>query len=69
MLTAFGTIEKAVETMKAGAYSYVTKGSDPEELLIEIRKIKNLRDANRKNEILKEKSEHNLSLIHILQRK
>ena len=41
--------------MKAGAYSYVTKGSDPEELLIEIRKIKNLRDANRKNEILERK--------------
>lgn len=62
MLTAFGTIEKAVETMKAGAYSYVTKGSDPEELLIEIRKIKDLRAANRKNEILKEKSEQSYML-------
>ena len=39
ILTAFGTIEKAVETMKAGAYTYVTKGNDPEELLIELEKI------------------------------
>ncbi|MDO4545282.1 MAG: sigma-54 dependent transcriptional regulator [Bacillota bacterium] len=55
MLTAFGTIERAVETMKAGAYTYVTKGNDPEELLIEIRKIKDMRATKRKNEILKEK--------------
>ena len=32
MLTAHGTIEKAVDAMKAGAYTYVTKGRDPEEL-------------------------------------
>lgn len=56
ILTAFGTIEKAVETMKAGAYSYVTKGTDPEELLLEIRKVKDLRKAERKNRILKEKA-------------
>lgn len=54
MLTAFGTIEKAVETMKAGAYSYVTKGNDPEELLIEIRKIKDMRTAAMKNRVLEE---------------
>lgn len=55
MLTAFGTIEKAVETMKAGAYTYVTKGTDPEELLLEIRKIKDMRAAAMKNRILEEK--------------
>lgn len=36
MMTAYGTIEKAVETMKQGAYSYVTKGDRPEKLLSEI---------------------------------
>lgn len=55
VLTAFGTIEKAVETMKSGAYTYVTKGSDPEELLIEIRKIKDMRTAVIKNRVLEEK--------------
>ena len=62
ILTAFGTIEKAVETMKAGAFTYVTKGSDPEELLIEIRKIKDMRKAARKNEILKQKTSGNFML-------
>ncbi|MDD6646546.1 MAG: sigma-54 dependent transcriptional regulator [Firmicutes bacterium] len=62
ILTAFGTIEKAVETMKAGAFTYVTKGSDPEELLIEIRKIKDIRKAARKNEILKQKTNGNFML-------
>ena len=54
ILTAFGTIEKAVETMKNGAYSYVTKGSDPEELLIEVRKIRDMRAAAMKNRVLEE---------------
>ena len=55
MLTAFGTIKKAVETMKAGAYTYVTKGSDPEELLLEITKVDKMRRMNRSNRLLKEK--------------
>lgn len=62
MLTAFGTIENAVETMKAGAYTYVTKGTDPEELLIEIRKIKDMRNMTRKNEILNKKINGNYML-------
>lgn len=55
MLTAHGTIEKAVDAMKAGAYSYVTKGRDPEEMLLEIRKIKDNKKMRRNNAILKEK--------------
>lgn len=55
ILTAFGTIEKAVETMKAGAYTYVTKGNDPEELLIEIEKIGEMRRISRENRMLRER--------------
>ena len=32
MITAFGTVETAVEAMKAGAYDYITKPVHPEEL-------------------------------------
>jgi DNA-binding NtrC family response regulator len=39
MLTAYGTIENAVNAMKLGAYTYAIKGSDPEELLKEIRTV------------------------------
>ena len=56
MLTAFGTIETAVEAMKLGAYTYVTKGNDPEELLIEVAKVRSMRDVNRQNMVLKDKT-------------
>jgi two-component system, NtrC family, response regulator len=34
MITAFGTVETAVEAMKAGAYDYITKPVHPDELKI-----------------------------------
>lgn len=37
ILTAHGTIESAVEAMKEGAYSYVTKPFDYRDLLVQIR--------------------------------
>ena len=57
MLTAFGTIEKAVEAMKAGAYTYVTKGTDTEVLLMEIKRVTEMRRATKENKILKETNE------------
>ncbi len=36
ILTAYGTIESAVEAMKRGAYSYLTKPFDPRDLLFQI---------------------------------
>ena len=36
MLTAYGTIENAVNAMKQGAFTYVIKGTDPEDLLKEV---------------------------------
>lgn len=48
MLTAYGTIQNAVEAMKLGAFTYVIKGSDPEELLKEIRNIRKLKQAQSK---------------------
>ncbi len=34
IVTAFGTVETAVEAMKAGAYDYITKPVNPEELIL-----------------------------------
>lgn len=62
MLTAHGTIEKAVDAMKAGAYSYVTKGRDPEELFMEVRKLRDARKMKKDNAILKEKLNGNFML-------
>jgi two-component system response regulator GlrR len=38
ILTAYGSIETAVEAMKRGAYSYLTKPFEPQELLFQIQK-------------------------------
>jgi len=43
IMTAFGTIENAVNAMKLGAYTYAIKGSNPEELLTEIENISKMR--------------------------
>ncbi len=37
ILTAYGSIESAVEAMKKGAYSYLTKPFDPQDLLFQIK--------------------------------
>ncbi|WP_051966119.1 sigma-54-dependent transcriptional regulator [Thermanaerosceptrum fracticalcis] len=37
IMTAFGTIDNAVETMKKGAYDYITKPFDNNDLLLKIR--------------------------------
>lgn len=44
MLTAYGSIETAVQTIKMGAFGYFIKGNDPEELLLEIKKAKTMVD-------------------------
>ncbi|MEO5897062.1 MAG: sigma-54 dependent transcriptional regulator [Vicinamibacterales bacterium] len=38
VITGFGTIEDAVEAIKAGAYDYLTKPVDPDRLLITVRR-------------------------------
>jgi len=50
MITGFSTVESAVEAMKSGAYDYVRKPIDPEELLLIIERSldnKRLIDENR----------------------
>jgi two-component system response regulator GlrR len=40
ILTAYGSIESAVEAMKRGAYNYLTKPFDPRDLLLQIERAK-----------------------------
>jgi len=39
LMTAYATIENAIEAMKKGAFSYYVKGNDPEELMTDIHKV------------------------------
>jgi two-component system NtrC family response regulator len=54
IITAFGTIEMAVEAMKKGAYDYITKPFNREELKLTVKKALRLKELTRENVSLKE---------------
>ncbi len=54
MMTAYGTVETAVQAMKAGAADYITKPIELDELLIQIERISERRTLLRENELLRE---------------
>lgn len=49
MMTAFGSVETAVDAMKKGAFDYITKPFDKDELLLIIDKIKEIKSLQSKN--------------------
>ncbi|MBW2559380.1 MAG: sigma-54-dependent Fis family transcriptional regulator [Deltaproteobacteria bacterium] len=55
MMTAYGTVETAVEAMKSGALDYITKPIELDELSILINRISERRTLIRENQILREK--------------
>ena len=54
MITAFGSIENAVTALKAGAFEYLTKPIDLDDLLFKIKKVQEKRYLVRENMVLKE---------------
>jgi len=54
MLTAFGTIEKAVEAMRKGAYDFIPKPCEPEHILLTVEKALERKNLVREKEYLKE---------------
>jgi two-component system, NtrC family, response regulator GlrR len=54
ILTAHGTIESAVEAMRRGAYSYLTKPFEPSDLLLQIERALENRNLNSEIKRLKE---------------
>jgi DNA-binding NtrC family response regulator len=54
VLTAFGAIDTAVEAMKLGAFDYLTKPFNREELKLTVRKALQLRGLSEENRLLKE---------------
>src|SRR5206468_2739650 len=54
VMTAFGTIENAVEAMKLGAYDFIQKPIDVDHLLILLRRCQEHRELRHENLLLKE---------------
>ncbi len=54
MMTAFGTIEKAVEAIKMGAYDFIPKPCEPDHILLTIEKALRARGLAQEKEYLRE---------------
>ena len=68
IMTAFGTIESAVETMKYGAFDYITKPFSNDELLLSIHKAVELAQAHREYKLLQEAMQERFGLHTIIGR-
>ena len=63
MMTAFGTMEKAVEAMKKGAYDFIPKPGDPEHILLTIEKALERKNLVNEREFLKGEIESQYDMV------
>jgi two-component system NtrC family response regulator len=67
IITAYGTIETAVDAMKAGAIDYITKPVEFDELLVHVDRVSERRTLIRENEILRQElSEKGVTMDKII---
>ncbi|WP_312354102.1 sigma-54-dependent transcriptional regulator [Aminipila sp.] len=58
MVTGYGSVETAVQTMKIGAFGYFIKSHNPDELILEIEKAKEVIDLKMLNNLHRESREN-----------
>ncbi len=68
IMTAFGSIEAAVEAMKVGAFDYITKPFSNEEMLLSITKAAQYALAQRENRLLRSELQARFGLDKIIAR-
>ncbi|MCP4703995.1 MAG: sigma-54-dependent Fis family transcriptional regulator [candidate division Zixibacteria bacterium] len=66
IMTAYGTVETAVEAMKSGAYDFITKPFDPEHLTVVIQRALENRRLMAENSLLREELAQNLGFSEII---
>ena len=66
VITAFGAVETAVEAMKGGAYDYITKPFNRDELKLLVRNALKLRGLSQENRRLKEELAEQTDFRHIV---
>ena len=68
IMTAFGSIDRAVEAMKSGAFDYITKPFDNNELLLSLNKAVQLARVEQQNRLLRQSLAEHYGRHHILGR-
>ncbi len=53
MMSAYGTMDTAIEAMKLGAYDYISKPFKPDEILLTLRKAEEREQLRRENQLLR----------------
>ena len=66
MMTAFGTVEDAVEAMKKGAYDYIQKGTDPTEIELVVERALKYQETERENRRLRSELQDKYSFNNMI---
>jgi two-component system response regulator AtoC len=66
VMSAFGTVETAVEAMKLGAYDYISKPFMSDEILLTLRKAQERETLRKENELLREEVEKAFGPVKLL---
>lgn len=66
MMTAYGTIQSAVDAMKKGAFDYITKPFSTDQLLMIVKKLEQLRKLEEENTSLRKRLEERYSFQEII---
>jgi two-component system response regulator AtoC len=53
MMSAYGTVDTAIEAMKLGAYDYISKPFKPDEIILTLRKSEEREQLRRENQLLR----------------
>ena len=66
MMSAFGTLDTAVEAMKLGAYDYISKPFKPDEIILTLKKAEERERLRRENLFLKKEVQKEYSFENII---
>ena len=66
MMSAYGTVDVAIEAMKLGAYDYISKPFKPDEVILTLRKAQERERLRRENILLKREVQREYSFGNII---
>jgi two-component system response regulator AtoC len=66
MMSAYGTLDTAIEAMKLGAYDYISKPFKPDEIILTLRKAEERERLRKENELLRREVKREYSFENIV---